>query len=125
MRGVEPPGSGFTGDEVWPVEWAGMSVRTPILPVVFLAAAVFAIVLPGDPAGLLLLTPALAILLPLLASAYPGEKAVTKLASWFSRLRLPDISGPGTQALATFVPRSARNGFNGANGSRGPPLLSA
>jgi hypothetical protein len=102
-----------------------MSVRAPILPVAFLAAAVLAIVLPGDPAGLLLLTPALTVLLPLLASAYPGERSVAKLASWLSRVRVPDTAGSVSLALDAAFARPACIGFTAANGSRGPPLLLA
>jgi hypothetical protein len=101
-----------------------MASRTPILPVALLVAAVLVIVLPGDPAGLLLLTPALAVLLPLLASAYPGEKSITRLASWFSRALRTDASRPATSALAASRELFRREGFTLSNRSRGPPRLS-
>jgi hypothetical protein len=100
-----------------------MSVRTPILLALLLAGAMFAVSLPGDPAGLLLLTPAVAVLLPLLFSAYPGETAVARLTSWFARLRLPDVTGAASAALTfTFTP-VGHTGFSSANGSRGPPAF--
>lgn len=94
------------------------------MPVALLVGAVLAVVLPGDPAGLLLLTPALAVLLPLLASAYPGEKSITRLASWFSRALRPDASRSGTIALAASRELFRGEGFTLPNRSRGPPLLS-
>lgn len=102
-----------------------MPARAPILPFVLLAALVFAIVLPGNPAGLLLLTPALAILIPLLAGGYPGERSMTRLASWLSRLPRPSLSRPAALVLSAFGPRSRRDGFSLANAGRGPPLLLA
>ena len=102
-----------------------MSLRTPILLAALLVAAVVAIAAPGSSAGLLLLTPALAVLLPLLAGAYPGEKSVARLASWFARALVPDTSGAVSLDFSTPLPRSVQAGFSFANGSRGPPLLSA
>ena len=101
-----------------------MSARTPIVPVALLTAAVLAIVLPGDPAGLLLLTPALALLLPLLASVYPAEKAVHNLATWISRVRIPAAGGSGARELTLALSSFNRDGFAASNGSRGPPLPS-
>ncbi len=102
-----------------------MTKLSPIFLVTFLIAAVFLIALPGDPAGLLLLTPALAILLPLLAGAYPGERAASRLASWFARAVAADTAGSNPVELPCLLPRSVRAGFSFADGSRGPPLLTA
>jgi hypothetical protein len=101
-----------------------MSVRTPILLALFLVAAVVAIAAPASAPGLLLLTPALAVLLPLLFSFYPGEKSVARLASWVARIRIPERSGSAFLALAFDSPAPAWVGFSSATGSRGPPLLS-
>ena len=60
-----------------------MSVRSPLAPVAFLTLAVCLIAVPESASGLLLLTPALVLVLPLLFSVYPGEKSVVRLASWF------------------------------------------
>ncbi len=102
-----------------------MSLRTPILLVALLIAAVAAIAGPGSSAGLLLLTPVLAVLMPLLAGAYLGERSIARVASWFARALRPDFSGPVSTPLAASWIRSLRDGFTAANGSRGPPLLSA
>ncbi len=101
-----------------------MSLRTPILLVALLVAAVAAIAGPGSSAGLLLLTPALAVLLPLLAGAYPGERSIARVASWFARVRRPEFGRPAAVTLAASWPLSLRDGFTAANGSRGPPVLS-
>jgi hypothetical protein len=101
-----------------------MRGRTPILPVAILAAAVVAIALQGDPAGLLLLTPALTVLLPLLAGTYPGEKSLKGLAAWLSSVRFPEVSGAPPLALSIAIRRSTLEGFTASNGSRGPPLPS-
>jgi hypothetical protein len=81
--------------------------------------------MPGDGSGLLMLTPALALILPLLFSAYPGERSLAKLTSLLSRLSLPDVSRPPITSLFTGPARPALAWFPEANGSRGPPFLSA
>lgn len=101
-----------------------MFVRTPLIPAAFLMLVVAAVAMPGSAAGLLLLTPALAVLIPLLFSVYPGEKSVAKLVSWFARVRLPDTSRIPAQALASILAFSAGDGFGSANRGRGPPSLS-
>jgi hypothetical protein len=98
-----------------------MPLRTPTLLALLLAGAVLAIGMPGSSAGLLLLTPALAVLLPLLFSAYPGEKAAARLASWFARAGIPDTAASASTALAAPFNLAVRAGFSSANGSRGPP----
>ncbi len=101
-----------------------MSVRSPLAPVAFLTLAVCLIAVPESASGLLLLTPALVLVLPLLFSVYPGEKSVVRLASWFSRLRLPEASRIASTPLSVPSFFSASAGFFGANAGRGPPRLS-
>jgi hypothetical protein len=98
-----------------------MSVRAPILLSASLVALVALIGFPADPEGLLLLTPALAVLLPLLLGCYPGEDSVAGLASWFSRVRLADTGRTALLSLRCFDRVSVGSGFSTANGSRGPP----
>lgn len=100
-----------------------MSVRTPILLVALLVAAVIAVAASGSAAGLLMLTPALAVLLPLLAGNYPGEKSVARLVCWVSRLRRTDLAGSIRPPPFTTWTRPTRDGFAAANGNRGPPLF--
>jgi hypothetical protein len=100
-----------------------MSVRAPILLSALLVAVVAVIGLPGDPEGLLLLTPALALLVPLLLGSYPGEASVRGLASWFSRVRLADTGRTALLNLHCSDRLSAGSGFSAANGSRGPPAF--
>lgn len=102
-----------------------MFVRSPLAPVALLALVVCAIAVPDSGSGLLLLTPALALVLPLLFSFYPGEDSVARLASWFSRLHLPVVSGIASTPLPSGSFYSAAAGFCGANAGRGPPLLSS
>jgi len=98
-----------------------MSVRTPILLSALLVTLVAAIGLHGDPEGLLLLTPALAVLVPLLLGSYPGEASFRGLASWFSRVRLADAGRTALLSLHCPDRISVGSGFSTANGSRGPP----
>jgi hypothetical protein len=100
-----------------------MSVRAPILLSALLVAVVAAIGLSGDPGGLLLLTPALALLIPLLLGSYPGESSVRGLASWFSRVRQTDTGRAAFLSLDFSDRHSAGSGFSVANGSRGPPAF--
>lgn len=101
-----------------------MFVRSPLALVALLALAVCAIALPESGSGLLLLTPALVLVLPLLVNFYPGEKAVGRLASWFSKVRRPEFRRVASAPLFAGFLLSIRSGFCAANGSRGPPLLS-
>jgi hypothetical protein len=101
-----------------------MFVRSPLALVAFLALAVCAITVPEGSSGLLLLTPALAFVLPLLFNSYPGEKSVARLASWFARLSLPAASAVPTIPLFNESFFSASAGFCGANAGRGPPSFS-
>ena len=97
-----------------------MVARTPILPAALLAAILLGVALSGDSHSLLLLTPALALLIPLLFGAYPGERSVRAIASWFSSL-----GESGRQAALWLLPSCDRIfaslGTSAANGSRGPP----
>lgn len=98
-----------------------MSVRAPIALSALLVAVVAATATHGDPNGLMLLTPVLAVLVPLLLGSYPGEQAVRELATWFSRARLGDT---GRSVLLKLHCRDRfveGTGFSDANGSRGPP----
>lgn len=100
-----------------------MSVRTPVLLSVLLVTAVAAIGLHGDPEGLLLLTPALAVLVPLLLGSYPGEGSVRVLASWFSGIRTADAGRAALLSFCCFDRVSVGSVFPAANGSRGPPAF--
>jgi hypothetical protein len=102
-----------------------MSVRAPILLFALLVATVAATALPGDPEGILLLTPALAVLLPLLLGSYPGEDSVRGLATWFSKVRVAETGVPALLSLACRGLLADGPGFSVANGSRGPPLFAA
>jgi len=101
-----------------------MFARSPLALVALLALVVCAIAVPESASGLMLLTPALALVLPLLFSFYPGEMSVARLASWFARLRFPAVSGIASTPLSSGSFFSAPAGFFGANAGRGPPFLS-
>jgi hypothetical protein len=102
-----------------------MVLRTPLLLVAVVATAIVALALPGDGSGLLILTPALAMVLPLLFSAYVGERSLARLTSLLVRLRLSEAGRSAASSLVTAVARPSASWFSDANGSRGPPLLSA
>jgi hypothetical protein len=98
-----------------------MSVRAPIALFALLVAVVAAAASHGDPNGLMLLTPVLAVMLPLLLGSYPGVRTVRKLASWFSRAVLGDTGRAGLLVLHCCDLFVEGAGFPAANGSRGPP----
>ena len=98
-----------------------MSARTPIALFALLVAVVAATAAHGDPNGLMLLTPALALMLPLLLGSYPGERTVRELTSWFSRAGLSDTGQTALLKLHCCDRLVVGAGFSAANGSRGPP----
>jgi hypothetical protein len=98
-----------------------MLVRVPMALVVLLAATVLAATSSADPAGLLLLTPALMLVLPLLFGRYPGEQSVARLASWFARALSPETARPVSQTINGGVSFCLNTGFSGACAGRGPP----
>jgi hypothetical protein len=91
--------------------------------VLLLVATVLATTLPADSAGLLLLTPSLALVLPLLFGFYVGEESVTRIASWFARALAPERSSPGPGVLAEGFSFCLSTGFSGACAGRGPPAF--
>ena len=99
-----------------------MLIRLPILLFALLVATVAATAMPGGQEGLLLLTPAVALLIPLLIGSYPGESSIRSLASWFSKIRLPETGSTALLTLVSCDRQCAGPSFSAANGSRGPPL---
>jgi hypothetical protein len=91
--------------------------------VLLLAATVVAATLPADAAGLLLLTPALALVLPLLFGLYLGEASVARLACWFARALSPQAARPVTPTLGGGFSFCLSTGFSGACAGRGPPAF--
>jgi hypothetical protein len=100
-----------------------MLVRVPMALVLLLAATVVAATLSADPAGLLLLTPALALVLPLLFGLYLGESSVARLASWFARALSPEVARPASQTVGVGFSFCLSTGFSGACAGRGPPAF--
>jgi hypothetical protein len=100
-----------------------MLVRTPLIPVTLLALVVAALALPGDPTGLLLLTPALALVLPLLLGRYPGETSVARLSSWFARAVSPQPSRHVPALASAGFSFCLNTGFRGERAGRGPPAF--
>lgn len=99
-----------------------MSVRTPVLSTVLLAAIILGCALSGDTHSLLLLTPALAILIPLLSGFYVGERSLEKLASLLSRFGMGRGRSVDFCLLSLCDWLFAGPDTSAANGSRGPPL---
>jgi hypothetical protein len=98
-----------------------MLVRVPTALVLLLAAIVLAATLPADPAGLLLLTPAIVLVLPLLFGFYLGEASVARIASWFARALSPEVARPVVASLSGGFSFCLSTGFSGACAGRGPP----
>lgn len=98
-----------------------MLVRVPMALFLLLAATVLAATLPADPAGLLLLTPALFLVVPLLFGLYLGEASVARLASWFARALSPEVARPVSRKVRGAFSFCLSTGFSGACAGRGPP----